>query len=171
VAHAALHFYSQLMPVSAKHSDGGGADLQHRLKLEWAARLHEIGTPISHSDYHKHGAYILDNADAVGLDFSQLHRLSLLVLGHRGKLRKLEVDFSDEVFVQQLMSLRLAVIVCHARRDPQMATLKISMGKFKPGEFFLETLGDWTAAYPQSMHLLNAEVLAWQKTGWSLRLG
>jgi exopolyphosphatase/guanosine-5'-triphosphate,3'-diphosphate pyrophosphatase len=33
-------------------------------KLAWAAQLHEIGTQISHSEYHKHGAYILDNADA-----------------------------------------------------------------------------------------------------------
>ncbi|MDE2618102.1 MAG: exopolyphosphatase, partial [Burkholderiales bacterium] len=28
-------------------------------KLGWAAQLHEIGSAISHSDYHKHGAYIL----------------------------------------------------------------------------------------------------------------
>jgi exopolyphosphatase / guanosine-5'-triphosphate,3'-diphosphate pyrophosphatase len=171
VASTALHFYSQLMPLPSKGAGAAGPGLQHRLKLEWAAQLHEIGTPISHSDYHKHGAYILDNADTVGLDFSQLHRLSLLVLGHRGKLRKLEVDFNDEVFILQLMSLRLAVILCHARRDPHMATLRISMGKFKPREVVLETASSWAGAYPQSMHLLNAEALAWQKTGWSFRLG
>ncbi|MDB5942140.1 MAG: ppx, partial [Ramlibacter sp.] len=33
-------------------------------ELGWATQLHEIGSQISHSDYHKHGAYILDNADA-----------------------------------------------------------------------------------------------------------
>ena len=78
-------------------------------KLGWAAQLHEIGSLISHSDYHKHGAYILDNADALGFALTELHRLGLLVLGHRGKLRKLEADFEDEVLVQQLLCLRLAV--------------------------------------------------------------
>ncbi len=68
-------------------------------KLGWAAQLHEIGSAISHSDYHKHGAYILDNADAAGFTMNELHRLGQLVLGHRGKLRKLDLQFDDEVFV------------------------------------------------------------------------
>jgi len=72
------------------------ADERPNRKLNWAAQLHEIGSHISHSDYHKHGAYILDNADAMGFALSELHKLSLLVLGHRGKLRKLEVDFEDD---------------------------------------------------------------------------
>ena len=92
-------------------------------KLRWAAQLHEIGSHISHSDYHKHGAYILDNADATGFALAELHRLSLLVLGHRGKLRKLEADLSDVVLVQQLLALRLAIILCHARREPDMTGL------------------------------------------------
>jgi len=47
-------------------------------KLDWAAQLHEIGSHISHTDHPKHGAYILDNADAPGFALSELHRLSLL---------------------------------------------------------------------------------------------
>jgi exopolyphosphatase/guanosine-5'-triphosphate,3'-diphosphate pyrophosphatase len=69
----------------------------HLRKLHWAAQLHEIGSHISHSDYHKHGAYILDNADAPGFALPELHRLSLLVLGHRGKLRKLDATTSRTV--------------------------------------------------------------------------
>ena len=45
-----------------------------RRKLNWAAQLHEVGVAISHSDYHKHGAYILDNADAPGFALPELHR-------------------------------------------------------------------------------------------------
>jgi exopolyphosphatase/guanosine-5'-triphosphate,3'-diphosphate pyrophosphatase len=59
---------------------------RHLRKLHWASQLHEIGSHISHSDYHKHGAYILENADAMGFSLAEMHRLSLLVLGHRGKL-------------------------------------------------------------------------------------
>ena len=36
------------------------------------------------------------------------------------KLRKLDADYSDRMFVQQLICLRLAVILCHARRDPDL---------------------------------------------------
>ena len=143
---------------------------QHLLKLNWAAQLHEIGVQVSHSDYHKHGAYILDNADAVGLASSQLHRLSLLVLGHRGKLRKLEVNFDDETFILQLLALRLAVILCHARRDPEIAGLQLTLDRSKPQEVSLTCRAGWAVAFPQSAHLLNEEVLAWQKTRWSLNL-
>ncbi|WP_457278661.1 exopolyphosphatase [Polaromonas sp. P5_D5] len=137
-------------------------------KLEWAAELHEIGSQISHSDYHKHGAYILDNADAPGFALPELHRLSLLVLGHRGKLRKLEVNFEDRVFIQQLLCLRLAVILCHARRDPDLKGLQLESSA-EPGRIFvLNCRPGWAQSFPQSAHLLQEEVLAWQKTPWTL---
>ncbi len=95
----------------------------------------------------------------------ELHRLGLLVLGHRGKLRKLEVDFDDEVFVHQLMSLRLAVILCHARRDPDLQGLTLTANAH---EITLTLRPDWASAFPQSAHLLREENLAWQKTSWKV---
>ncbi|GAC1607357.1 MAG: exopolyphosphatase [Ramlibacter sp.] len=147
--------------------DGGGEPDREQRELGWAAQLHEIGSQISHSDYHKHGAYILDNADAPGFAQPELHRLGLLVLGHRGKLRKLDADFEDPLFVCQLLCLRLAVILCHARRDPDLLGLTLQ----REGHVF--TLGlrpDWGDAWPQSAHLLREEVVAWQKTAWILAL-
>jgi exopolyphosphatase / guanosine-5'-triphosphate,3'-diphosphate pyrophosphatase len=168
VAKTACELFTQMRAgLTDQHDDDG---LRHLRKLDWAAQLHEIGSQISHSDYHKHGAYILDNADAIGLALSQLHRLSLLVLGHRGKLRKLDVDFDDETFVLQLLALRLAVILCHARRDPDVNGLKLALDPGRPQEIFLSCRRGWAEAYPQSAHLLNEEVLAWQKTPWSLNL-
>ena len=147
------------------------ADLERaQRKLQWAAQLHEIGSLISHSDYHKHGAYILDNADAPGFAQHELHRLGLLVLGHRGKLRKLEADFTDTLFVHQLLALRLAVILCHARRDPDLKGLQIESSD-DARRILLTPRADWAAAYPQSAHLLREEVVAWQKTPWALALG
>jgi len=162
VARVAAQLYSQL--YSLFHvADAANEPDRHLRKLNWAAQLHEIGSQISHSDYHKHGAYILDNADAPGFALPELHRLSLLVLGHRGKLRKLEADFTDAVFVRQLLVLRLAVILCHARRDPDLKGLQLSCA---PGEvsFNLSWRPGWAEAYPQSAHLLREEVVAWQKT-------
>jgi exopolyphosphatase/guanosine-5'-triphosphate,3'-diphosphate pyrophosphatase len=147
--------------------DDPGDVARHERKLAWAAQLHEIGSAISHSDYHKHGAYILDNADAPGFALPELHRLGLLVLGHRGKLRKLDADFDDELFVHQLLCLRLAVILCHARRDPQLKGLQLRAGDHT---VTVSVRADWARAFPQSAHLLREEVVAWQKTPWSLLL-
>lgn len=141
---------------------------RHERTLQWAARLHEIGSLISHSDYHKHGAYILENADAAGFAQAELHHLSLLVLGHRGKLRKLEADFDDTPFVQQLISLRMAVILCHARRDPELHGIRLD-GSDR--QFELALPASWAAAWPQSLHLLREETVAWQKTPWTFVLG
>ena len=149
--------------------DGDSEERENAARvLAWAAELHEIGTGISHSDHHKHGAYILDHADAPGFAQSELHRLSLLVLGHRGKLKKLEeADFSDAEFVRQLLALRLAVLLCHARRDPDMSGLRLQE---LDNTFTLTCRTGWALDYPQSAHLLREEVSAWAKVGWQLEL-
>lgn len=136
-------------------------------KLDWAARLHEIGTHISHANAHRHGAYILDHVDAPGFSLPELHRMSQLVLGQRGKLRKLEGNLSDELFVKQLISLRLAVVLCHARKDPDIAALRF---QYKPRQFKLTAVPGWAKRFPQSAWLLEEEALAWQKTEWRLVL-
>jgi len=162
VGRAAAHLLSQL-----RAGDTPQMLERHVGKLEWAARLHEIGAAISHSEYHKHGAYIIDNADAPGFAQPELHRLGVLVLGHRGKLRKIEPELGDPLLVQQLLCLRLAVVLCHARRDPQLDGLRLS-GRGRA--FRIALPAAWAAAFPQSAHLLREEVVAWQKTDWSLEL-
>ncbi len=137
-------------------------------ELGWAAELHEVGSHISHSNYHKHGAYILENADAMGFSLSEMHRLSLLVLGHRGKLRKIEADLGDPSLMAQLMALRLAVILCHARREPDVKGLTLRRTQSTSNHWVLGCRAAWAAAYPQSAHLLQEETGAWQKTPWTL---
>jgi exopolyphosphatase/guanosine-5'-triphosphate,3'-diphosphate pyrophosphatase len=139
-------------------------------KLGWAAHLLEIGTRISHSDFHKHGAYILDNADLPGFSMSELHRLSQLILGHRGKLKKLEVELKNPEFMIQLMSLRIAAILCHARRDPDLKGFNLKIADDNKTGFILECKKSWIQQWPQSAHLLREECIAWQKTTWQLEL-
>jgi exopolyphosphatase/guanosine-5'-triphosphate,3'-diphosphate pyrophosphatase len=106
----------------------------------------------------------------MGFSMSELHKLSLLVLGHRGKLRKLDVDFGDEAFIMQLLALRLAVVLCHARRDPDISGIQLTRDLIKINCFVLSFSVSWAQAFPQSAHLLREEVLAWQKTPWSLNV-
>ncbi|MDZ7866401.1 Ppx/GppA phosphatase family protein [Acidovorax sp.] len=156
VARIACQLFDQAAPVGSERASR---------KLDWAARLHEIGCRISHSDYHRHGAYILDHTDAAGFAMPELHRLGQLVLGQRGKVRKLDVDLEDPGFALQLLCLRLAVALCHARRDPDTEGLQLQV---KGNRFLLAARRGWAAGYPQSAHLLREEMLAWQKTPWEL---
>jgi exopolyphosphatase/guanosine-5'-triphosphate,3'-diphosphate pyrophosphatase len=167
VAQLATTLFAQLQTDSGM---AAGEVSRVQRKLNWAGQLHEIGCQISHSYYHKHGAYILDHADAPGFALSELHRLSQLVLGHRGKLHKLEIDFDNGIAVQQLLALRLAAIFCHARRDPVTDGVQLAWNPAQPTQCRLNIRAAWAQAYPQSAHLLREEVLAWQKTPWSLVL-
>ncbi len=167
VSRTAQHMLLALIPAS---SDMPSAERQRYLqKLLWACQLHEIGMRISHSDYHKHGAYILDNTDLQGFTLDELHRLSQLVLGHRGKLRKLESELEETSFVRQLMALRVAVILCHARRDPDLSGLSMVCDvQRRTAQLTMEA--DWAELWPQSAHLLREETSAWLKTDWTFQI-
>jgi exopolyphosphatase/guanosine-5'-triphosphate,3'-diphosphate pyrophosphatase len=102
----------------------------------------------------------------MGFSLPELHRLSLLVLGHRGKLRKLETDLSKDDLRAQLLALRLAVILCHARRDPDLSG--IALTALPSGKLRLQCSTHWVQEFPQSAYLLREEALAWQKTAWPL---
>jgi len=89
--------------------------------LGWAARLHEVGLTVGHSQYQKHGAYLLRNADLSGFTRQEQSVLAALVLGHRRKfpaqdfltLPKPVRDCSRYLCV----ILRLAVLL-HRSRSP-----------------------------------------------------
>ena len=80
------------------------------------------------------------------------------------------VDFSDAEFVQQLLALRVAVALCHARRDPDLDGITLCRDTTAENSFVLTYRSNWAQAYPQSAHLLAEEAIAWQKTPWALRI-
>lgn len=64
------------------------AQFDHEQTLEWSALLHEIGLSIAHNQYHKHGAYIIENSDLPGFSRQEQHRLALLIRAQRRKFPK-----------------------------------------------------------------------------------
>jgi exopolyphosphatase/guanosine-5'-triphosphate,3'-diphosphate pyrophosphatase len=110
----ALALYRSLQP----DDDEGGRE------LGWAADLHEMGLMVSHHDHHRHSAYLLAHADAPAFSQTQQRRLSAIVLGQRGGLRKIESALVERRFALQVLALRLAVIKCHARESSRPARLR-----------------------------------------------
>lgn len=87
--------------------------------LRWAAQLHEIGLVIAHSAYHKHGEYILRNADLQGFSQTDQKLLAALVRLHRGKFATADEPPKGwgEPLRRLAMLLRLAVLL-HRSRSP-----------------------------------------------------
>jgi exopolyphosphatase/guanosine-5'-triphosphate,3'-diphosphate pyrophosphatase len=95
--------------------------------LAWSARLHEIGLDVSHSKYHQHGAYLLENADMPGFPREEQRLLASLVGGHR---RKLSVEGFGQLLppwdrraIFLIVLLRLAVLLHRGRSDAALPPL------------------------------------------------
>ena len=94
---------------------------KHEDNLRWSARLHEIGLDIAHSGYHKHGAYLLQNADMPGFAWSEQQVLACLVGSHRRKIKTMIFDnlqLDEQQSARYLVVLlRLAVLLNRERID------------------------------------------------------
>ncbi len=141
------------------------AELQSPM-LDWASQLHEIGCLISHTDHHHHGAYVLGHSDVPGFTQTELSHLAALVLAQHGKLRKVEAFLQDRDFALELLCLRLATLLCHARRDPALDQVCL---RDKTEKWSLKVAAGWAEQFPQSAYLLEEEVLAWQKTPYAFQ--
>jgi exopolyphosphatase/guanosine-5'-triphosphate,3'-diphosphate pyrophosphatase len=89
--------------------------------LGWACQLHEIGLDVAHSGYHRHGAYLLQNADMPGFAREEQALLSRLVGAHRKRLvlEGLEelIPPWDERAIYLILILRLAVLLHRDRSE------------------------------------------------------
>lgn len=101
--------------------------------LKWASMLHEIGLQVSHNNYHKHGAYILENADMQGFSRQEQALLAALVLSHRSKFRAQAFKQLMKPFVKpgkhMCVILRLAVLLHRGRTDEPIPDIDITVSK------------------------------------------
>ncbi len=141
-------------------------------ELGWASALHEIGMMVSHHDHHRHSAYLLAHADASGFSQSQLRLLAALVLGQRGDLMKLVEHLHDPVFMAQVMCLRLALILHHARVElpANVAGLSVLPTRKRAGVPAMRTVqlqmpARWAQQHPRTLHLLEEETRRWAAQG------
>jgi exopolyphosphatase/guanosine-5'-triphosphate,3'-diphosphate pyrophosphatase len=137
--------------------------------LSWAAKLHEIGLTISHSQFQKHGAYILENADLSGFSRQQQRILALLVRNHR---RKIQADAYDSLAtdvrepIQRLsILLRLAVLLHRGRSNTDKPKLKLQAGAGSIHVYFPE---DWLDDHPLTVVEMESESKYLRNINYSL---
>ncbi len=107
-------------------------DVEHIKPLvKWASMLHEIGLQVSHNNYHKHGAYILTNADMQGFSQQEQALLAALVLSHRSKFRVDKFKQLMKPFIQagkqMCILLRIAVLLHRGRTDQLIPEINITV--------------------------------------------
>lgn len=99
--------------------------------LQWASMLHELGLQVSHNNYHKHGAYILQNADMQGFSRQEQALLAALVLSHRSKFRIDTFKQLMKPFVKAgkhvCVLLRIAVLLHRGRTDQPLPEIVITV--------------------------------------------
>ena len=104
--------------------------------VEWAGRLHEVGMSISHDGFHKHGAYILQNADMPGFSAGEQSRLAFLVFACRGGLAKVAGHLDRKDVRAAVLAVRIAVIVHHARAAIAMPRITMKVAREHPVRHF-----------------------------------
>ena len=137
--------------------------------LRWAARLHEIGLDIAHSSYHRHGAYLLQNADMPGFAWNEQRILACLVGCHRRKIRTyLFDDVHPEMHqsvIYLLVILRLAVLFNRDRVNSEYPIKKLRAQK---NSLKLKFNQDWLDQFPLTRIDLEQENDYLQTIGFKL---
>lgn len=141
-----------------------------RHRLAWAARLHEVGISIAHSGFHKHGAYILENADMPGFSRRDQASLAALVRASRGSLSKFPLSWADNNW-PLILCLRLAVLFSLGRRDVGLEGLHLACrGGDNLGECELAVPEALLQDNPLTQVALEDELKDWAAVAPSVRL-
>jgi exopolyphosphatase/guanosine-5'-triphosphate,3'-diphosphate pyrophosphatase len=148
------------------------ASNEYARMLGWACQLHEVGLSISHSGFHKHGAYILANADMPGFSRPQQAMLAALVYNHRRKLSDSPYRSLPEYLQEptRLLSvlLRLSVLL-HRGRSPDskpMLYLDVDADKSRIRVGFPD---DWLDDHPLTRAELEQEAEYLGNAGFKLK--
>ena len=92
-----------------------------RLLLAWAARLHELGLAIAHSQYQVHGAYVLEHSDIAGFSQQEQRMLAAVVRAHRRRVPKSAFDALPERLLastRRITALLRLAVALHRSHEP-----------------------------------------------------
>jgi len=152
-------------------SEWGLDDLFAELVLAWAARLHEIGLDVSHSHYHKHGAYLLEHADMPGFPQDEQKILAHVVGAHR---RKFHLDTLQDLnppwhikAEYLIVLLRLSVLVHRGRSAEALPRIDL---RVKGRSLEIAFPRGWIEDHPLTAADLEQEIDFLKIAGFRMRI-
>ena len=141
----------------------------HRMMLDWATGLHEIGLALSHVSYQQHSAYLVEASDMAG--FSRQEQLFLAALvGYQR--RDLTVNYNARIPVRlhkalslTLLCMRLSWIFCRTRENEAIPNTSL---RLDGSTVHLSLPSGWRENHPLTIADLEFEEKALQNTGLQL---
>jgi exopolyphosphatase/guanosine-5'-triphosphate,3'-diphosphate pyrophosphatase len=149
VAEIAAAFYQQLKP----------SENVYLRYVYWSGLLHEVGLAVSHTGYHKHAAYMVENADLPGFTTREQRLMSTLILAQKGNLRKVSDALANPDFAKAVLALRLATMLMHARIDTDAERVRLKM----KNRIELELGRDWQERHPTLAYPIEKERGWWDE--------
>lgn len=143
---------------------------EHLPLLGWAALLHEVGHFVGHNGFHRHGRYLVENADLPGFSRTESAELGWLVWKHRRTLPPEHVTEApgarQETLLRLALLLRLAARLHRARgaSPPPRLTLEPQRRGL-----LLRLPRRWLEEHPLTAFDLQEEAQDWKGLGFSLR--
>ncbi len=139
--------------------------------LTWAARVHEMGLCIAHSQYHKHGAYLLEHSDLAGFTNPERTLLATLVMSHRRKIRACAFEDLHSPWDKRLPALtallRLSVLFHRSRTSASLPPMKLLARK---KSLTLSVPGSWLDAHSLTRADLKREQKYLNAIGYELEI-
>ncbi len=151
VAQESAALYAQLKPAG---------DTYIKL-LYWSAQLHEMGMVVSQTGYHKHAAYMIENADLPGFTAREQKAMAKLLVAQKGNLRKIGDALAEPDFAKAVLALRLAILLMHARIEADFSELKLRM----KNKIELDIKRGWVAHHPTVSYWIEKEQEWWDEVG------
>ena len=117
------------------------------------------GLDVSHNGYHRHGAYLTENADMPGFSREEQRLLARLIGGHR---RKLTLEGLEELVppwdrsaVYLIVLLRLAVLLHRGRSPAALPDIQLTA---KPRSLEVKFPARWLRDHPLTVADLQQEI-------------
>lgn len=136
-----------------------GLESADRRLLSWAARIHELGLAIAHSQYHQHGAYVIENSDIAGFSRTEQQQLASLVRNQRrGVHMPSFARLPDRLVPNTLrcaLLLRLAVLLHRSHGGDDVPDLRIELTAGNATVLHLSK--KWLDAHPLTRADLDTE--------------
>lgn len=160
LAKNALELYKALEPT---------AQAEYSNRLYWACLACNIGRAISPNKYHHHGAYLLKNSHLPGFSKTEQDWIAQLVLGHRGRLNKIEQWLTHQSWANALVILRIINLLAHEDSREAFANIAVKQMANKHWVIRIKS-SEWLSQHPLTFFLLKHEVEEWKALKYRLDL-
>ena len=139
--------------------------------LLWAARIHEIGLAIAHSQYHQHGAYLIEHSDIAGFSRTEQEFIASLVRNQRRGLYlpvfEILPDRLAKAAQRCALLLRLSVLLHRSHDSEPIPSHRLQV---HGGRLRLALSRQWLAEHPLTRADLNTEIEYLQDMGQTLEI-